>query len=117
MRVNAIGGRGQGLRPDARRALSPPLALLNRLEPYAHAGCITCGDSRALALRGIDGDPGVVKAETCEACRTYAKVLYEARAAGVDRCADDLASLALDLIGLGSRLVALRAKPAAAGSV
>ena len=65
---------------------------------HTRAVCITCGDSRTLALRGIDGDPGVVKAETCEACRTYAKVLYEAKDTGVDPYADDLASLALDLM-------------------
>ena len=40
----------------------------------------------------------MVKAETCDACRTYAKVLYEAKDTAVDPYADDLASLALDLM-------------------
>ena len=39
-----------------------------------------------------------VGAETCDECRTYAKVLYEAKDTGVDPYADDLASLALDLM-------------------
>ena len=65
---------------------------------HTRAVCITCGGSRTLALRGIDGDAGVVKAETCDECRTYAKVLYEAKDTGVDAYADDLASLALDVV-------------------
>ncbi len=60
--------------------------------------CITCGDSRTLSLKGIDGDPGVVKAETCDACHTYAKMLYQAKDTKVDPYADDLASLGLDIM-------------------
>ncbi len=40
----------------------------------------------------------MVKAETCEACKTYAKMLYEAKDAAVDPTADDLASLGFDLM-------------------
>ena len=65
---------------------------------HVRATCITCGESRAVALRGIDGDAGAVKAETCDACRTYAKMLYEGRDMQVDPTADDLASLGLDLL-------------------
>jgi FdhE protein len=62
------------------------------------AVCITCGDSRSLVLRGIDGDAGAVKAETCGACRTWSKLLYQARDTNVAPYADDLATLALDLL-------------------
>ena len=87
--------RASGQTPGARYL---HCSLCSTAWNHPRAVCITCGDSRTLALSGIDGDPGVVKAETCEECRTYAKVLYEAKDTGVDPYADDLASLALDLM-------------------
>jgi FdhE protein len=60
--------------------------------------CITCGKSGALALKSIEGDGGAVKAETCDDCHTYAKLLYAAKDTQVDAFADDLASLALDVL-------------------
>ncbi|GGF04984.1 protein FdhE [Aliidongia dinghuensis] len=65
---------------------------------HARAVCITCGQSRSLAQRGIDGDSGAVKAETCDECHSYAKMLYQAQDTQVDAVADDLASLGLDVL-------------------
>ena len=60
--------------------------------------CITCGQSRAVSLIGIEGDTGAVKAEACADCHSYAKMLYQAQDMKVDPVADDLASLGLDLM-------------------
>lgn len=65
---------------------------------HARAICITCGESRSLILEGIDGDSGVVKAETCGQCKSYAKMLYQARDMDLDPYADDLATLGLDIL-------------------
>jgi FdhE protein len=65
---------------------------------HTRAVCLVCGGSRTLALRGIEGDPGVARAETCDDCGTYAKVFYEAKDVGVDAYADDLATLGLDMM-------------------
>jgi FdhE protein len=65
---------------------------------HTRAVCIVCGGSRTLALRGIDGDSGLARAETCDECRTYAKVFYEAKDAAVDAYADDLATIGLDMM-------------------
>jgi FdhE protein len=65
---------------------------------HVRAVCITCGESRTLSLKSIEGDNGVVHAETCRACDTYVKLLYEAKDTRVDPFADDLASLALDVL-------------------
>jgi FdhE protein len=65
---------------------------------YVRAICITCGSSRMVSLREIEGGTGAVKAETCGECGTYAKVLYQARDMDLDPLADDLASLGLDLL-------------------
>ena len=65
---------------------------------HVRAVCITCGESRSLSLKGIEGDTGAVKAETCNECHTYAKMLYQAQDMQVDPFADDLATLGLDLL-------------------
>jgi len=65
---------------------------------HVRAVCINCGEARSLSLRGIEGDPGVVKAETCNECHTYAKMLYQVRDLNLDPFSDDLATLGLDLL-------------------
>jgi FdhE protein len=65
---------------------------------HVRAVCITCGASGTLSLKSIEGDNGAVMAETCASCRTYAKLLYEAKDTRVDPFADDLATLALDVL-------------------
>jgi FdhE protein len=65
---------------------------------HVRAVCITCGQSRSLSTREIEGGSGAVKAETCDQCRSYAKVLYQLRDVDVDPFADDLATLGLDFL-------------------
>jgi FdhE protein len=60
--------------------------------------CITCNESRSVSLEAIEGDAGVVKAETCNDCQTYAKMIYLAQDTKADPFADDLASLGLDIL-------------------
>jgi FdhE protein len=65
---------------------------------YSRAVCVTCGGSRTLAIRGVEGDSGVVKAETCDECGTYSKMAYQAKDMQADPYADDLATLGLDVM-------------------
>lgn len=65
---------------------------------HVRAVCITCGSTRHLAVQGIEGDSGLVKAETCGDCHTYAKLLYQLQDMQADPYADDLASLGLDIL-------------------
>ena len=65
---------------------------------HVRAACVNCGNSRTIALHEIEGGNGAVKAETCSACRGYAKMLYQAQDMQVEPMADDLASLGLDLL-------------------
>jgi FdhE protein len=65
---------------------------------HVRAVCINCGESGSLALHEIEGGSGAVKAETCDACHGYAKMLYQSADMGVEPAADDLASLALDIL-------------------
>jgi FdhE protein len=65
---------------------------------HVRATCITCGESKSIALEGIEGDNGLVKAETCNACHTYAKMIYQKQDTKADPFADDLATLGLDML-------------------
>ena len=65
---------------------------------HVRAVCVTCGKSRRVELVGIEGDTEAVKAEACGDCKSYAKMLYQAKDTNVDPVADDLASLGLDVL-------------------
>ncbi len=86
---------GAGQNPGARYLYC---SLCSTAWNYSRAVCVTCGGSRTLALRGIEGDSGVVKAETCDECWTYSKMLYAANDMQADPYADDLATLGLDVM-------------------
>jgi FdhE protein len=60
--------------------------------------CIRCGQSRSVVLKEIAGDSGTAKAETCDDCRSDTKVLYQAQDTKLDPFADDLATLALNVL-------------------
>ena len=62
------------------------------------ATCISCGEEEKLALHEIEGDDGIARAESCEACHSYLKIIYQGKGAIVDPIADDLASVALDML-------------------
>lgn len=62
------------------------------------AVCTACGSDQGIAYQEIEGTSGAVRAETCDACKSYLKIFYQEKDARVDPVADDLASLALDLL-------------------
>jgi FdhE protein len=86
---------GSGQNPGSRYLYC---SLCSTAWNYARAVCVACGGSRTLALRGIDGDSGLVKAETCDECGTYSKMVYQAKDMQADPYADDLATLGLDVM-------------------
>lgn len=95
---------------------SPPLASIVRSggvengQRYLHCSlcasewhmvrikCSNCQATGDIAYHGIEGDSGVVKAETCDNCQTYLKIMSVDRDPKVDPTADDLASLSLDIL-------------------
>jgi FdhE protein len=86
---------GAGQNPGARYLYC---SLCSTAWNYSRAVCVTCGGSKTLAIRGIEGDSGVVKAETCDECGTYSKMAYQAKDMQADPYADDLATLGLDVM-------------------
>jgi FdhE protein len=60
--------------------------------------CSHCQSTEGIAQHSIQGGPEAIRAESCEQCHTYRKILYQENDVGVEPVADDLASLALDLL-------------------
>lgn len=60
--------------------------------------CSNCEATTGLSYLGLEGEDGAVKAESCSECNTYLKLLYKEKDLALDPVADDLASLALDLL-------------------
>jgi FdhE protein len=60
--------------------------------------CSHCQSTAGIAYHSIEGGSEAIRAESCEECHTYRKILYQEKDAHVEPVADDLASLALDLL-------------------
>jgi FdhE protein len=64
--------------------------------------CAACDSTAGIAYRELEGSVPVsaraMRAETCDECRSYLKILDLEQAPGGDPVADDLASLTLDLL-------------------
>ncbi|HUL91378.1 MAG TPA: formate dehydrogenase accessory protein FdhE [Burkholderiales bacterium] len=60
--------------------------------------CTSCESTKGIEYLAVEGGTEAVKAETCDECGTYLKILYVERDPRVEATADDLASIALDLL-------------------
>ena len=60
--------------------------------------CSQCEATQAISYQTIEGHHDAIRAECCDTCHTYRKILYQEKDSDVDPIADDLASLALDLL-------------------
>lgn len=60
--------------------------------------CVLCSSTQGIGYQEIEGGPGTIKAECCDACRGYVKVLYQQKDVSLEPVADDIASLGFDLL-------------------
>ena len=65
---------------------------------YVRVKCVACGSTMGVSYQEIEDGAGVAKAEVCDACGSYVKILYQAKEPQVDPIADDVASLGLDML-------------------
>jgi FdhE protein len=77
----------------ARYASCP---LCSTLWNEVRVKCLACGSTKGVGYQEIDGQGGTIKAETCDECGSYLKVLYQHKDPALDPVADDVASLGLD---------------------
>ena len=60
--------------------------------------CVLCDSTAGIAYQEVDGGPDSVKAETCESCHGYVKILHQHKNSQLEPVADDIATLGLDLL-------------------
>jgi FdhE protein len=60
--------------------------------------CVFCDTTKGISYYGIEGGSDAVKAESCEACHGYLKILYMEKDPNVEALADDVASIGLDVL-------------------
>ena len=62
--------------------------------------CATCGEPGGVSYYTLEEDPGAAgtKAEACDRCHTYLKLFYQEQRPYAEPLADDLATIALDLL-------------------
>jgi FdhE protein len=73
-------------------------ALCGTLWNYVRIKCTLCASTKGIGYHEVEGAGGIVKAETCDECRGYVKLLQQNKEPTVDPVADDVASLGLDLL-------------------
>lgn len=89
--VVRIGGSSDGY-----RYLCCPLCSVEA--HLVRVTCSHCSLTKGIAYHHIEGGSEAIKAETCEGCRSYRKIFYQDKDMYVEPVADDLASLALDVL-------------------
>jgi FdhE protein len=91
---------------------TPPVASVVRTDGYRYLHCALCAtewhmvrvtcshcqSTKGIDYRSIEGGSQAVRAECCNVCSSYRKILYQEKDSAVEAVADDLASLALDLL-------------------
>lgn len=63
--------------------------------------CLACGSTKGVGYRSVEVDGGeeaVIKAEICDSCNSWTKILYQNKNPTLEMIADDVASLGLDLL-------------------
>ncbi len=76
-------------------------ALCNTEWNLVRVKCAACDANDGISYRQLEGagvkNPEAMRAETCDSCKSYLKIVYTEKG-GVDPVADDLATLALDIL-------------------
>ena len=65
---------------------------------YVRIKCANCTSTKGIAYQHVAEGSVAIKAETCDECGTYTKIIYMDKAPGADPFADDLATLGLDIL-------------------
>jgi FdhE protein len=77
-------------------------SLCNTEWNHVRVKCAACDATAGIAYQQLEGstlkNAAAMRAETCDSCKSYLKILYQEQAPYGDPVADDLATLALDIL-------------------
>jgi FdhE protein len=65
---------------------------------HVRVKCVSCGSTKGIHYQAIEGIADTIKAETCDECKTFVKILNQRKDAELEPVADDVASLGLDIL-------------------
>ncbi len=60
--------------------------------------CVLCDSTSGISYQDADGGNSNVKAETCENCRGFVKIMHQHKDPALDPVADDIATVGLDML-------------------
>jgi FdhE protein len=60
--------------------------------------CVACSSTKGISYHHVEGTADTLKAECCDSCGSYLKILYRITDPALDAVADDVASAGLDLL-------------------
>ncbi len=84
--------------PGSHGARFCSCSLCGTLWHYVRVKCVLCGSTKGIGYQEVDGQGRAIKAETCDECHHWSKILYQNKEPDADPVADDVASLSLDLL-------------------
>ncbi|MFO1147850.1 MAG: formate dehydrogenase accessory protein FdhE [Alsobacter sp.] len=84
--------------PGAENARYAACSLCGTLWNAVRVKCLVCEATGGISYREVAESGGAVKAECCDTCRSYVKVLHQAGHPRLDPLADDIGSVGLDLL-------------------
>jgi FdhE protein len=84
--------------PKAHNSRFCTCSLCGTMWNVVRIKCVLCSSTEGISYHSIGGRPDQVKAETCEKCRRYVKILYQIKDPSLDPLSDDVASLDLDML-------------------
>ncbi|CAM5483211.1 FdhE protein [Aquamicrobium terrae] len=73
-------------------------SLCSTMWHYVRIKCVCCGSTKGIGYKEVEDGGGAVKAETCDECRSWLKIIYQKNSPGADPVADDVASLGMDML-------------------
>jgi FdhE protein len=88
--------------PGAETVRYASCALCSTLWNEVRIKCLVCGSTKGIGYLEVDGS-GTIKAETCDECGSYVKILHQHKDVALDPLADDVGSLGLDQLLRGGR--------------
>jgi FdhE protein len=84
--------------PKAHNTRFCTCSLCGTMWNVVRVKCVLCSATGGISYHTVEGKPDTVKAETCEACHAYVKILYQVNDPALEPLADDVATLGLDML-------------------
>ncbi len=84
--------------PKAHNSRFCACSLCGTMWNVVRVKCVLCTSTEGVSYRSIEGQPDNVKAETCDKCQQYMKILYQVKDHLLDPLSDDVATLGLDIL-------------------